>query len=145
MESSWIYGLWLAAGVVLGLVFFRLARRLGPRGERAVLALALLIVAAVYPALAAGAGAEDWLVPEIVAALAIAALAVLGWAGSPLWLSGGWALHAAWDSPVHLVSSAAAFVPEAYVLACVGFDVVLAAAIYLRYRRYGRDALAADA
>lgn len=145
MESSLIYALWLAAGVVLAVLFFRLAVRSGRRLERALLALALLIAAGVYPVLAATAGASDWLVPEVAAAGGFALLAVLGWLRSPLWLSGGWALHAAWDSPFHLVTTASAFAPEGYVLLCVGFDAVLAGAIYLRYGKGGRRRSAAAA
>jgi hypothetical protein len=142
MESSWIYGLWLLAGAVCGLALFRLALGCGPRFERTVLALALLGVALAYPVLAAIAESLDWLVPEGTVTAVLAMLAVLGWWRSPLWLAVGWALHAAWSSPVHLVSSASLFVPEAFVLACVGFDVVLVVAIYLRYRRYDREATA---
>jgi hypothetical protein len=144
MSSSIVYAAWLVAGLVLGMLFFRLAVRSGPRLEVALLALALIGAAAAYPLLAWRADAVDWLLPELVAAAVFVGLALLGWLRSPLFLSGGWALHAAWDSPFHLVTSASSFAPESYVLLCVGFDIALSAAIYLRFRKHGRESAAAE-
>ncbi|MGK7295017.1 MAG: DUF6010 family protein [Candidatus Wenzhouxiangella sp. M2_3B_020] len=139
MTTTLIHAAWLVAGLVLGLVLVRVATRFGARIERMIYAVGLVVVAAVYPVLAGTTGADDWLMAEIVAASAFLVLAVLGSIRSPLWLSGGWVLHAAWDSPVHLASSGSMFVPVGYILACAGFDLVVALAIYLRYRKARRD------
>ena len=138
MTTTLIYAAWLVAGLVLGLVFVRVAARFGARTERVIYAVGLVVAAAVYPVLAAMHGADGWFPAEIVAALLFVALAALGLIRSPLWLSGGWVLHAAWDSPVHLASTGSTFVPVAYILACAGFDLVVALSIYLRFRRRGR-------
>lgn len=138
MTTTLIYAAWLVAGLVLGLVFARVASRFGARAERMIYAAGLIVVAAVYPVLAGTSGADDWFVTEIVAATAFAVLALLGLIRSPLWLSGGWVLHAAWDSPVHLATTGSAFVPVGYILACAGFDLVVALIIYLRFRRQGQ-------
>ena len=138
MTTTLIYAAWLFAGLVLGLVFVRVAARFGARTERVIYAVGLVVVAAVDPVLAGASGADDWFATEVVAAIAFAVLAVLGLIRSPLWLSGGWVLHAAWDSPVHLASTGSTFVPVAYILACAGFDLVVALGIYLRFRRRTR-------
>ena len=134
METTSIYAAWLIAGLVLGILFVRLAMRFGAAAERAIYAVGLVVVAAVYPVLAGMHGAGGWFPAEIVAAMAFVAIAVLGLIRSPLWLSGGWVLHAAWDSPVHLATTGSTFVPVAYILACASFDLVVALAIYFRFR-----------
>jgi hypothetical protein len=58
---------------------------------------------------------------------------VLGVRGSHWWLVAGWALHPIWDIALHYIGPGAAFAPAPYALACLGFDLVVAAAIGLTY------------
>lgn len=135
MTPTLIYIAWLVAGAVLALVFVRFAAGRGERAERWLLALGLVAAAGVYLALAIVRGADSWLGVEIAGFALFTAIAALGLFRSPLWLSGGWVLHAAWDSPLHLASTGTTFVPVGYILLCLAFDLVVAAAVYLRFRR----------
>lgn len=144
MQDMATHFAWLAAGAVLALVFVRFAAGRGERIERWLLALGLVAAAGVYLALAVVRGADAWLGVEIVGFALFTGLAALGLFRSPLWLAGGWVLHAAWDSPLHLASSGTTFVPVGYILLCLAFDLVVAAAVYLRFRRSDRVLREAD-
>jgi hypothetical protein len=49
------------------------------------------------------------------------------------WLAAGWALHPIWDAALHLQGSGAAHAPEWYVVACISFDLPVAA--YIQWNR----------
>jgi len=140
MNATLTYLLWLAAGVVLALAFVRFAAAQGRRAERRIVALTLVAAAGVYLALAIARGAESWLWIEVAGFALFTILALVGLFRSPLWLAGGWVLHAAWDSPLHLASTGTTFVPVGYILLCLSFDLVVAAAVYLRWVGCHREA-----
>lgn len=54
--------------------------------------------------------------------MGIAGIRESGW-----WLVGGWAMHRAWDIGLHYVRPGVSFVPAWYVIACVTFDLLVAA------------------
>jgi outer membrane protein assembly factor BamB len=126
--------LWLLLGLILGGAFLAFAR--AQRGaERRVLALGLLVAAAIYVGFALIGAGPVWLLVE---ALGVAAYGVLAWLGlrrSPFWLAVGWALHPAWDVCLHLVGAGAAFAPEWYAIACISFDLLVAAYITAQFKR----------
>ena len=49
--------------------------------------------------------------------------------GSAWWLAVGWALHPVWDVALHLVGGGRVFTPQAYPVACLSWDTIVAGAI----------------
>ena len=121
----------LLAGVVLALALVFVARCRPPEGERRVYAVGLLAAAVVYVAFAAAGGASAaWLGLESLGVLGFGALAWLGVRRSSALLAAGWAAHVLWDVLLHLSGTqGAAYTPGWYPWLCVGFDLVIAAAL----------------
>lgn len=91
-----------------------------------MLAVLLGLAAGVYPGFAmrqerAAASRLQWGV-----ALTFAAIAVSGLTWSPWWLAAGWLLHAGWDA-LHHAGRRGDYVPRAYPMFCLAYDVPLAA------------------
>jgi hypothetical protein len=127
--------LWLLSGVVLGLALVTVARQFG---ERRILGVGLVVAAAIYVGFAVAGGATArWIGVEVVGVVLYGALAALGMVGSLGWLAAGWALHPVWDVGLHLLASGSAFSPAWYAIQCVGFDLVVAAYLAMRWRRGG--------
>ena len=61
-------------------------------------------------------------------------MGLLGVRRSPLWLAAGWALHPLWDIALHYVGPGHAFAPETYTIACLSYDLLVAAYIVVAYR-----------
>jgi hypothetical protein len=59
-----------------------------------------------------------------------------GWRGSPYWLALGYLLHPLWDFGVHHIGPGWTFAPPPYVIACISFDWVVAAYIFIAYRLF---------
>ena len=53
----------------------------------------------------------------------------------PIVLALGWAAHVIWDVGMHLHGAGAEFTPAWYPAVCIGFDLVVAAAIVFGARR----------
>lgn len=117
----------LLLGLALATVFLLFAHsRVG--GERRVLAVGLVAAALIYVALAAGRAPVIWLGVELLGVAVFAAIALLGLRHSPWWLASGWAVHPAWDLGLHLyLRGGPAFTPRWYTLACLSFDLAVAA------------------
>jgi len=122
-------------GAVLSLVAF-LASRFTREIVGRFLLFAVLIVAAgfyLFFALRSDVGAV-WIAAEVIG---IAAYTTMGWFGlrrSPMWLAAGWALHPLWDVVLHWAGPGRAFAPETYTIACLSYDLVVAAYIVAAYR-----------
>lgn len=127
--------LWLFLGLVLGLPFVAFTRKLSEEKGRRVLALGLVAAALVYTVFAATGGAAGWIPIELVGVLIFSVFAERGVKGSAMWLAAGWALHPLWDAGLHLSGVGARVAPPYYVLACIGFDVLVAAYIFLMRQR----------
>jgi hypothetical protein len=126
---------WLLIGAALGAAFVIVARK-QKRGEQTVLAVGLLVVALIYLVFGLAAGANvDWLVTETIGVGIYGTFALLGLRYSLWWLALGWAAHPAWDAGLHLLGGSAKFVPMWYAIACIGFDLVVAASILERARK----------
>jgi hypothetical protein len=112
------------AAIIAGLFYLLGARRM------MWLAAALLIVAgALYVKFAVSAGQLNALPIEIVGLLITVGFAATGMLRrSPSILAIGWALHPIWDVALH-TRGIGTYAPEGYVVACIGFDFVLAAGI----------------
>jgi len=122
----------IVAGAGLALLYVTIARRRPPVGERLVLAWGLVVAAAVYMVFAIRTGSLQWIGLELLGLAVFSAIAAAGaWRWSSL-LVVGWVAHVGWDVLLH--GAATPFVPSWYPALCVGFDLVVAAAIIQRLR-----------
>lgn len=64
-------------------------------------------------------------------------MALLSLRGSPYWLAAGWALHPVWGVMLHYFGPGRPFAPWTYAIACVSFDLLVAAYIALAYGLIG--------
>jgi hypothetical protein len=127
--------LWLFSGLVVGLLFINVTRRLGEKAERRILAFSLIAAALIYAIFAAASEASGWIAVELIGILIFSVFAELGLKRSILWLAVGWAAHPLWDAGLHLTGMGANVAPTLYVLICIGFDVTVAAYIFLMMQR----------
>ncbi|HEX8846322.1 MAG TPA: DUF6010 family protein [Pyrinomonadaceae bacterium] len=128
--------LWLLLGVASAIGFILFARNLGREGEARVLAAGLVIAALVYVVFGVSARETNWILLELAGLLLFSIVAVLGLKRSALWLAAGWAGHPLWDAWLHLGDAGgASFTPRWYVLACIGFDLLVAGYILLMKQR----------
>jgi hypothetical protein len=123
---------YLLGGIVnaaaLVIVAFLLSRFAGEIYGRALLAIILFIAGGVYVGFAVAAGASGlWFLAEMLQATALGALGLLGLHRSPYWLAAGWALHPLWDFFLHYVGPGHEFAPESWAIACISFDLLVAA------------------
>lgn len=127
----------VAIGAVLAGVFVALARRAG-RHELAWIATGLFVAGAAYPLMGLPAHALGDMRVELFGVVLFAAFAGLGIVASPWFLAAGWGLHGLWDLALPWVADTG-YVPPWYAAACLGFDVVVAAAMVVRSLRGGVD------
>ena len=126
--------IWLVLGLVTGAMFLGYSKSFG-RARRKVLANGLVIAAVIYVGFAIFLGGPPaWMLHEVLGVAAFSAMAVLGIRHSVLWLAVGWALHMGWDTLLHLHGPGATFAPTWYVVACVSFDLLVAAFIVWKRR-----------
>jgi hypothetical protein len=125
----------LLIGALCGVLFVLLVRSLFA-GSRAltVYALSLVITALIYVLFAVRGGAGSSQLGLEAAGLALFTfLAVLG-RRMPAFLVVGWAGHSLWDLILHKLMDAMK-VPSWYPLACLSFDLVVAAYIASAFKR----------
>ena len=127
--------------IVVALLISRFA---GEFAWRAFLVLFMFIAAGLYIVFAVRAGEGTlWLVGELVGVAIFGGVALLGLRGSLWWIVAAWALHPLWDVGLHYLGPGRSFAPETYTIACLSFDLLVAAYIALMYaRRRGRRAAA---
>lgn len=124
--------LWLVVGVALGALYLAVARAGGPRRERRILGIGLVIAALFYVAFALRGGAPArWLAAELAGAAIFGAMAVVGIRYSGWILALGWGTHVLWDLLLHRSGGGGAFTPDAYPWLCVGFDLLVAGYVAL--------------
>ena len=100
-----------------------------------VLVVATLFVAAglyVVFALRAGEG-TSWIVIEVVGIALFGGMGLVGLFGSGWWIVAGWALHPLWDVGLHYLGPGRPFAPETYTIACLSFDLLVAAYVAIAY------------
>lgn len=106
------------------------------RFTREILAAVLIVAAAFYILFAAADRADTvWITAEVMGLIVFGGLGIIGVRGSPWWLAAGWALHPVWDVGLHYFGAGRAFAPEAYVIACVSWDWIVAA--YVAFHAVG--------
>ena len=117
----------MALGVVFGVLLVFYARWQGPRRQRVVLAIGLVVTAVLYVLFAStGTASLTWLGVEVLRLLPFTFLAWLGLRTSSAWIALGWFLHVGWDAGLHLGPNAPTFVPAFFPVFCIGFDLVVA-------------------
>ena len=124
-------------GALLSLMAFLLSRFANDARGRTALAIGLFAAAGAYFGFAiVGPVSRIWVLIELLQVVAFCLLGLYGLRGSANWLAFGWALHPIWDLGVHYVGPGRVFAPVDYVFACFWFDLVVAAYIFIAYRKY---------
>lgn len=122
-------------GVVLSLLAFLLSRFVTDIAGRTLLATVLFAAAGAYFGFAYNPGTPRiWILIELLQVVAFGTLGLYGWRGSPYWLALGYALHPVWDFGLHYLGPGNSFAPLPYTIACISFDWVVAAYIFIVYR-----------
>jgi hypothetical protein len=125
------------AGFILSVVAFLLSRLLKDVVGRTLLATVLFAAAGAYFGFAFnGSTPRVWALVELLQVIAFGTLGLYGWRGSPYWLALGYLLHPFWDFGVHHLGPGWTFAPLPYVIACISFDWVVAAYIFIAYRLF---------
>jgi hypothetical protein len=128
-------------GAVLSLISFLLSKFVKDIVGRTLLATVLFAAAGAYFGFAVVARPPAiWGLLELLQVVAFGTLGLLGWKGSPKWLALGWLLHPVWDFGAHHLGPGRSFAPLSYVFACITFDWVVAAYIFIYYRGASRQA-----
>ncbi|MBW2316681.1 MAG: hypothetical protein JRH10_21160 [Deltaproteobacteria bacterium] len=127
----------LVLGAVLAVGFVVLARRAG-RAELAWIASGLFAAGVLYPLMGWSTHGVGGMPVEWGGVALFGILAGLGVAVSAWFLMLGWGLHAFWDLLLPWVADTA-YVPPWYAAACLGFDLVVAAAMAVRAWRGAPD------
>ena len=122
-------------GAVLSLIAFLLSRFTEDITGRTLLATVLFAAAGAYFGFAVTAPVSRiWRLIELLQCIAFGTMGLIGWRGSARWLAFGWALHPVWDFGLHYVGPGRDVGPWTYAVACLSFDWVVAAYIFIRYR-----------
>jgi hypothetical protein len=122
-------------GAVLSLIAFLLSKFVTDIVGRTLLTTGLFAAAGAYFGFAVVARPPAiWGLLELLQVVAFGTLGLMGWKGSAKWLAWGWLLHPVWDFGVHHLGPGRSFAPLAYVFACITFDWVVAAYIFIYYR-----------
>ena len=123
-------------GAILALLAFLLSRFTKDIVGRTLLATMLFSAAGAYFGFAFRLGlTRVWVLIELLQCLAFGTLGLYGWRGSAKWLALAWVLHPIWDFPLHYLGPGRIYAPTAYVIFCISFDWVVAAYIFIYYRR----------
>lgn len=124
--------------VVLIVVAFLLSRFSRDIIGRSLLVIFLFTAAGAYFGFAVAAGAGPiWTLVELAQVVIFGTMALLGLRGSPYWIAAGWALHPLWDVGLHYIGPGNSFAPMTYAIACISFDLVVAAYIAIAYGLIG--------
>ncbi|RZI85335.1 MAG: hypothetical protein EOP38_05395 [Rubrivivax sp.] len=75
---------------------------------------------------------SPWLAIEFAGVVVYGTFGVLGLKGSWNWLIAGWLLHPLWDLALHHAGPGAHIAPAWYAIACLAFDVIVAADMAFR-------------
>ena len=121
-------------GAILCLLAFLLSRFRNDVTGRMALVIGLFIAAGAYFGFAVMAPVSRiWLLIEMLQCVAFGMMALYGWRNSAKLLALGWALHPIWDFGLHYVGPGS-FAPWAYAIACISFDWVVAAYVFIAYQ-----------
>jgi len=133
--------LWLILGLVLGTILLIYARSYRGKGEKRILAIALVIAAIIYVVFAVLWGNALWVSIELIG---VPIYGVFAWAAmrySAYWLAFGWLLHPMWDVALHLLGPGNVFAPEWYVIGCITFDILVAGYVFFRVSYWQQETI----
>lgn len=122
----------VCGGAALALPYVMYARRV--RDGRGVFGAGLTVAALVYVGFAVAGGSVQELLIELMGIVVFAVFAFLGARRSGYFLAVGWALHVSWDVLLH-PRNPASYVPWWYPPVCIGFDLVVAGAVFRASRK----------
>ena len=126
-------------GAVLSLIAFLLSKFASDIAGRTLLATVLFAAAGAYLGFAFEQSLlRPWVLVELLQCIAFGTLGLYGWRGNAKWLALGWALHPIWDFVLHYIGPGRSFAPWSYAIACITFDWVVAAYIFIYYRESSR-------
>lgn len=129
ISAEWLLA--VCGGVALAVPYVLFARR------ARVFGVGLMVAAVVYVGFAVAGGTGREVLTEAIGVVVFATLTVLGIRRSGYFLALGWAAHVGWDVLLHPMN-ASSYVPWWYPAMCIGFDLVVAAAIVRATRRTRR-------
>ena len=124
----------LLSGVAACGALIMLARNLSPERELRLYALSLVIAALIYVGFILRGAPLSWIALELAGVVLFTLLALPGAKVSAFLLAFAWAAHAAWDVILHKFLNVA-FVPDWYPFVCVGFDLLMAGYIAVRFEK----------
>ncbi|MEW8030043.1 MAG: DUF6010 family protein [Candidatus Thiodiazotropha sp.] len=119
---------WLVLGLALGIALILYARNRG-RSEKTILAIGLIVAALIYVGFALIWGDATWFFIELAGVPVYGMFYWLSVRFSFLWLAIGWVAHPVWDIFLHLKGPGHIVAPEWYAVACISFDILVAAYI----------------
>lgn len=122
----------LLVGLFLGSCLLFFARKFGVKHEKKILAIALLIAAIIYVFFALLRGDSDWILIESIGVIAYGLVVWMAMRYSAYYLCVGWLLHPLWDVYLHLLGPGHEVAPQWYALACISFDLLVAAYVFYR-------------
>lgn len=122
----------LLAGAALAVPFLAYATSFQPHRETTIVANGLLGAALVYLVFAMFSGGPQQLMVEGLGLAVFSAFAWLGVRRSVCWAAAGWGIHALWDIGLHGIDARAPIAPAWYPVACIAFDLLVAAVIIWR-------------
>ena len=134
------YFVWFSLGVVLAIALLRFANRLKLHSMKHLLGLSLILASMIYIGFAVVWGSSAWVAMEALGVLIYSLFYWLSMKYSAIWLSLGWLLHPVWDVVLHLFGPGSHVAPEWYAVACLSFDIVVAAYIFHRVKYRTKDA-----
>jgi len=128
------YFLWFCLGVLLAVPLVILAESVKLNVMTHLMGVSLVIAAIIYIGFALVWGDTPWLFIELSGVVVYGLFYFLAVRFSAIWLSVGWLLHPIWDVVLHLNGPGSHLAPEWYAVACLSFDIVVAAYIFRRLR-----------
>jgi len=128
------YFLWCCLGVVLAMPLLILSERVKLNVMTHLMGLSLVMAAIIYIGFALVWGDTQWLLIEFFGVVTYGVFYLLAVRYSAIWLSVGWLLHPMWDVVLHLNGPGSHVAPEWYAVACLSFDIAIAATIFRRLR-----------
>ncbi len=107
----------------------------GAAAWRVLVVVTLFLAAGLYVVFALRAGeGTTWIAVEAVGVAVFGGMGVVGLFGPVWWIVAGWALHPLWDVGLHYLGPGRPFAPETYTIACLSYDLLVAAYDAIAYR-----------
>lgn len=131
-----LQSLWFGLGLLAAALYLVYARSQDSYTESLILRSGLIVAALIYVGFAAVWGNGTWMFIEIAGIAIYGLFVLLAVRFSAIWLAIGWAAHSIWDVLLHLLGLGHAIAPEWYVVACLSFDLLVAAYILTRLNEW---------